>query len=81
MMNPNGGIAVGLSLFPLTAPLALPLRAVFTVIPTWQLVFSITLLFILAIFSLWLAGRVFRLGMLRYGKKVNLGEAFRKVRG
>ena len=78
MMNPNGGIAVGLSLFPLTAPLALPMRAVFTVIPTWQLVFSISLLIILAVFSLWLAGRVFRLGMLRYGKKVNLGEAFRK---
>jgi ABC-2 type transport system permease protein len=48
------------------------------VIPTWQLVFSISLIIILAVFSLWLDGRVFRLGMLRYGKKVNLGEAFRK---
>ncbi len=78
MMNPNGGIAVALSLFPMTAPLALQMRAVFTVIPAWQLAFSITSLIILALFSLWLAGRVFRLGMLRYGKKVNLLEAFRK---
>lgn len=81
MFNPNGGIAVGMSLFPLTAPLALPMRAVFTTIPTWQLVVSISLLFLLAAFALWLAGRVFRLGMLRYGKRIHLKEAFARFPG
>ncbi len=76
MFNPNGGIAVGMSLFPLTAPLALPMRAVFTTIPAWQLILSISMLVILAVFAVWLAGRIFRLGMLRYGKKVKLVEAF-----
>lgn len=78
MFNPNGAIATGLSLFPVTAPIALPLRAAFTNIPTWQIVLSVTLSWILAIFALWLSGRIFRLGMLRYGKRVRLREAFAK---
>lgn len=81
MFNPNGSIAVGMSLFPLTAPLALPMRAVFTTIPTWQLVVSISMLILLAIFAVWLAGRVFRLGMLRYGKRIHLKEAFARHPG
>ncbi len=76
MLNPNGPISVGLSLFPLTAPIALPLRAMFTTVPAWQIVLVIAVLILLAIFSLWLSARVFRLGMLRFGKRVRLREAF-----
>ena len=78
MYNPNGGIAVGLSMFPLTAPIALPLRAVFTDVPGWQIALTIGLLVLLATFTVWLAGRIFRLGMLRYGKRVSFAEIFRK---
>ncbi|MHC1740836.1 MAG: ABC transporter permease [Anaerolineaceae bacterium] len=78
MFNPNGAISVGLSMFPLTAPIALPLRGVFTNIPTWQIVTTISVLCILAAFMVWLAGRVFHIGMLRYGKKVTFREVFRK---
>jgi len=76
MFNPNGPLAVGLSLFPLTAPIALPLRAMFTTVPVWQIVLVITILVLLAVFSLWLSARIFRLGMLRFGKRVRLREAF-----
>lgn len=76
MFNPNSPLSVGMSLFPLTAPIALPMRAAFTQVPAWQIVMVITMLCLLAIFSLWLAGRIFRLGMLRYGKRVRLREAF-----
>lgn len=76
MLNPNGPISVGLSLFPLTAPIALPLRAMFTTVPAWQIVLVIAVLILLALFSLWLSARVFRLGMLRFGKRVRLREAF-----
>lgn len=76
ILNPNGAISVALSLFPLTAPIALPMRAVFTTIPAWQIIFTLGLLWILAVFSLWLAGRVFRIGMLRYGKRLSLREVF-----
>lgn len=78
MFKPNGPLAVGLSMFPLTAPIALPLRAGFTNIPWWQTSITITVLVLLALFSLWLSGKIFRIGMLRYGKKVSLKEAFRR---
>jgi len=76
MFNPNGALSVFMSLFPVTAPIALPLRAVFTPIPAWQIILSVSLLCLLAVFMLWLSGRIFRLGMLRYGKRVRLREAF-----
>lgn len=80
MLKPNGALSVGMSLFPLTAPIALPLRAVFTDIPAWQTIMTIVLLCVLAVFSVWLSGRIFRLGMLRYGKRVRLREAFRRTK-
>lgn len=70
MNNPNSPVAVVLSLFPLTAPMTIILRVGFTVIPVWQLIISITLLFASAIGALWLAGRAFRMGMLMYGQKL-----------
>jgi ABC-2 type transport system permease protein len=76
MFNPNGPLSVGMSLFPLTAPIALPLRAMFTTVPAWQIIVVIAMLVALAAFSLWLSARIFRLGMLRFGKRVRLREAF-----
>ncbi|MBA4385759.1 MAG: hypothetical protein C0410_13565 [Anaerolinea sp.] len=78
MFKPNGPLAVGMSMFPLTAPIALPLRAGFTNIPWWQTSITVGVLVLLALFSLWLSGKIFRIGMLRYGKKVSLKEAFRR---
>lgn len=78
MFKPNGPLAVGMSMFPLTAPIALPLRAAFTNIPWWQITITIGVLVLLALLSLWLAGKIFQIGMLRYGKKVSLKEAFRR---
>lgn len=80
MHDPNGPISVGLSLFPLTAPIALPLRAMFTTVPSWQIILTIAVLVLLAIFSLWLSARIFRLGMLRFGKRVSLREAFNRAK-
>jgi len=68
--HPNGPIAVGLSLFPFTAPIALAIRAGFASIPAWQIGLSLGLLIISAGFAVWLAGRAFRLGMVRYGQRV-----------
>jgi len=80
MFNPNGGLSVALSMIPFTAPVALPLRAAFTTIPIWQLVLAIGLLVLCALGSLWLAGRLFRLGMLRYGKRLRLNEIFGRTK-
>jgi ABC-2 type transport system permease protein len=79
MESPNSPMAVGLSLFPLTAPITLPLRAAFTDVPGWQVASSILLLVLFAVAALWLAGRTFRMGMLRYGKRLTWREIFGKA--
>ncbi len=80
MMNPNSAFSIGLSLFPLTAPVTLPLRAVFTDVPLWQSVISIGLLILCAYAAIRLTGSVFRLGMLRYGKRLTLKEVVQGLR-
>lgn len=67
--NPNSFLAVAMSVFPLTAPLTLLLRMASTEMPVWQFVFGIVELFLCAFLSVWIAGRAFRVGMLRYGRK------------
>jgi ABC-2 type transport system permease protein len=78
MTNPHGTLALALSLFPLTAPVSLPLRAAFTVVPLWQSALSISLLMLSAGMALWLAGRAFRQGMLHYGKRLTWRELVRR---
>ena len=76
MESPNSPLSIGLSLFPLTAPISLPIRAAFTDVPGWQIALSLTILVAGAFFALWLAARAFRMGMLRYGKKLAWREIF-----
>jgi len=78
MMNPNGTVAVVLSYFPLTAPITLLMRMAFTVVPPWQIAVNIAILVIFAVFAIWFAGRAFRMGMLRYGKKLSIKEILGK---
>jgi ABC-2 type transport system permease protein len=74
--NPNSPLAVAMTLFPLTAPMTIAIRMGFTTIPTWQYITSLVLLLISAVGAVWLAGRAFRLGMLRYGQRLRWKEIF-----
>lgn len=76
MKNPNGPLALALSFFPLTAPMTLTFRVSFTIIPTGQLVLNFLILFLSAAGAIWLAGKIFRMGMLRYGKRLRWREIF-----
>lgn len=76
MEKPNSPLSIFFSLFPFTAPISLPMRVAFSNVPTWQITISVVLLILFAIAALWFAGRAFRLGMLRYGKKLSLKEIF-----
>lgn len=78
--NPVGPLAVGMTLFPLTAPTIIPLRVILTDVPVWQIASGIGLLVGSALFGVWLASRAFRMGMLRYGKSLRLGEIFGKTK-
>lgn len=80
MSNPNGPLAVILSFFPLTAPVTVSMRVMFTTIPAWQFTLNLVVLMLAALASLWLAGRAFRLGMLSYGKRLSLRDILRRSR-
>lgn len=74
--NPDSPLAIGLSLFPPTSVATFSLRIAFSSVPAWQIVASVALTTVCAIGSLWLAGRAFRLGMLRYGQRLNWRRLF-----
>jgi ABC-2 type transport system permease protein len=56
--------------------MTIALRIGFTTIPIWQVIVSVAILVLSATAALWLAGRAFRLGMLRYGKRLHWKEIF-----
>lgn len=78
MMNPNGTIATVLTFFPFTAPITILMRMALTVVTQWQLILAIGILLLSAFLAIWFAGKAFRMGMLRYGKKLSLKEIFQK---
>ncbi len=78
VLHPNSPLARILSFFPLTAVVTLPIRVVFAHLTSWEIALNLGLLYAAAFTALWLAGRAFRLGMLRYGKPVRLKELFGK---
>jgi ABC-2 type transport system permease protein len=71
--DPNGPLAFWLSMVPLTSPIAMVMRLPFGV-PTWQLVLSGTLLVAGFVAATWVAARIYRVGILMYGKKVTYKE-------
>lgn len=79
---PNSSLAVWSSIFPLFSPIVMPARLGFN-IPAWEIILSVVLLMATAVFFIWLSGRIYRVGILMYGKKVTLKELgkwmFRKM--
>lgn len=71
--NPNSTLSVWLSMIPFTSPIAMMVRIPFGV-PDWQLYLSVTLLVAGFIFTTWVAARIYRVGILMYGKKTNYRE-------
>lgn len=70
LKDPNGTLAFWLSVIPLTSPVVMMMRIPFGV-PAWELILSMLLLVGGFIFTSWLAGRIYRIGILMHGTKVN----------
>ncbi len=73
LRSPNSTLAVWSSIFPLFSPIVMPARLAFDP-PAWQIILSIVLLIAAAIFCIWLAARIYRVGILMYGKKASFKE-------
>ena len=73
LRNPDGPVAFWMSMIPFTSPIAMVIRLPFGV-PMWQLALSIGLLVLGFIGTVWVAARIYRVGVLMYGKKVTYKE-------
>jgi ABC-2 type transport system permease protein len=71
--NPDSGLMVFASLFPLFSPIVMPFRMAFNP-PWWQVALSLVLVVAASLFFVWLSARIYRVGILLYGKKVTFKE-------
>lgn len=71
--NPDSTLLFWLSMIPLTSPVSMMIRLPFGV-PAWELGVSMVLLVVGFVFTVWLAARIYRTGILMYGKKVTFRE-------
>ena len=78
--NPNEGLAIALSIFPLTSPIAMIMRLSITDVPIYELIFSIFVLVVSAYFIMEISARIFRASLLMYGKKPTIKELIKYVR-
>lgn len=78
--NPNAPLSVAISLFPPCAPITMFLRMASQYPPAWQIGLSLLLLAIAVLIVLWLSSRIYRVGILMYGKRATLPEMLRWLR-
>ena len=76
--DPMGSVAFWMSMFPLTSPIVMVARIPFG-IPAWEIALSLVLLAIGFIAMVWLAGKIYRVGIFMYGKKPSIKELIRWV--
>lgn len=70
LRDPEGNFAFWMSIIPFTSPVVMMMRVAFNV-PDWQLLLSMILLILGFLFTTWLAGRIYRIGILTHGTKIN----------
>lgn len=79
MENPDGPLAFWCSMIPFTSPIVMMVRMPFEV-PLWQIVLSVGLLYICSIGFTWLSAKIYRVGILMYGKKPSSKEMIKWLR-
>lgn len=80
IQSPNAGWGVILSLVPFFSPLVMPARLFATSVPVWQWLVSLVLLGVFVLGAAWVAGRIFRVGILMKGQRANLPQVLRWIR-
>ena len=79
LLNPTGTLAQVLSLVPITSPIIMPIRMAVTGVPPLEMAASLAFLAIGCVAALWLASRIYRVGLLMYGKRPTMREMARWV--
>jgi ABC-2 type transport system permease protein len=76
MNDPHGPVAVTFSMIPLTSPIVMLMRIPFGV-PFWQIALSLGILIVTFLLIVWMAAKIYRVGILMYGKKPTYKELFK----
>lgn len=76
--SPDSSLARWSSMFPLFSPIVMPARLAFNP-PWWEVALSLTILIGTAMFFVWISGRIYRVGILLYGKKAGMKELVKWV--
>ncbi len=79
MREPDSSLAVWCSLIPFTSPIIMMARLPYGV-PAWQLALSIALLYASFVAMVWIAGKIYRVGIFMYGKKPGFKELYKWIR-
>jgi ABC-2 type transport system permease protein len=80
IVNPNGRIAVIMSWLPFSSPIIMPIRMGLTTVAPLSIAGSIALAILGSIGAVWLSARIYRVGMLMYGKRPTMGELMKWIR-
>lgn len=78
LRSPDSSLAFWTSLIPFFSPIVMPARLAFNP-PVWQIGLSLILLFLGVLASIWVAARIYRVGILMYGKKANFKELWKWI--
>lgn len=78
--NPDTTFAFWMSMIPLWSPVLMPVRIMTQTPPVWQIALSVILTGATSVFLVWLTARVYRVGMLMYGKKASIPEVWKWIR-
>ncbi|MDR2894122.1 MAG: ABC transporter permease [Alistipes sp.] len=79
LKDPDGGLAFWFSMIPFTSPVIMMARIPYGV-PLWELVLSVAILYASFTGMVWLAGKVYRVGVFMYGKKPSWGELYKWIK-
>ena len=79
MQNPNGTLSVWCSIIPFTSPIVMMARIPYGV-PAWQLALSVALLYGSFLSMVWVAGKIYRVGIFMYGKKPGFAELYKWIK-
>lgn len=77
MSNPDGTLAIVLSLIPFFTPILMMVRVAATDVPIWQIALSVILPILTFLGSLWVAAKIYRVGILMYGKKPSFKDLYK----
>jgi ABC-2 type transport system permease protein len=77
---PDSTMAQVISLIPFCSPLLMNFRTALTSVPAWQIILSVVLMSITIGVVVWISSRIYRVGILMYGKRPNLPEIMRWLR-